>query len=215
MENDDNHQANDLSPDNNKDYMNFFDSKSNHDDDSASLSPQAILARNSVSEMSNGPNNMTSGISMSPQQMFTPMAGSNNMGNVAGNNNSNNSPSVGAATPQQILMFNNSSQHNPSNQASPVIQNTDMNTLSHASENTGHTFADRAAMFASLQQQHQQQQHQQQQHRIHLRSLFLKHDHTPPRMPALMVLKTGSVFAKAEIRRRRANNNGNMITIVC
>lgn len=51
--------------------------------------------------------------------------------------------------------------------------------------------------------------------RFHSRSLFLKHDHTPPRMPALMVLKTGSVFAKAEIRRRRANNNGNMITIVC
>lgn len=142
------------------DNNNYFDTRSNHDNDSASLSPQAILARNSTSEMTSGPVVTGSHISMSPQQMFTPMSGSNIAANPVVNTNAS-SPAMGAATPQQILMFNsNNSQQSFSNQPSPIVQaSNDPTRVPSTQDNKG--YADRAAMIASLQAKQQQQQQQQ------------------------------------------------------
>ncbi|QLL34793.1 hypothetical protein HG536_0H01680 [Torulaspora globosa] len=148
--------------------VNYFDTRSTHDNDSTSLSPQAILARNSISETSNGQNMSNNHISMSPQQMFTPMSSSNISANPVANNNPN-SPAVGAATPQQILMFNNNNyQQGYSSQHSPIVQSSnDPARALPVQENSGKAYAERAAMIASLQAKQQQQQQQQQEQQQH------------------------------------------------
>ncbi|CUS24394.1 LAQU0S16e00716g1_1 [Lachancea quebecensis] len=134
-------------------YLNFLDPRPLQENTNA-LTPQVILARSTMSSAAS-PNVQ----SVSPASMFSPMAQSQPMPTASPQQVLN-----AGATPQQVLTQAASSQQVKNQAPTPQAILSNHNTpqmqeqqLNNSSATPNNAFADRAAMFAALQQRQQQQ----------------------------------------------------------